>query len=555
MKKFHYFLAGAHFTLLTDHQAIEKGLKADADDELFRWARKLDCYSCTIIHKSGTSIPHADALSRRPTESAVRRLRRAEEFEIETMRDPVLNYIIQRLRSGTGASRPEETEYVEELSYYDRLLANDEIFLDNGRLMVRVDDSVRVVVPKGMRFQIFALAHSHPMAGHLGFDRTWSRIKDTYLWFKSASEIQQLVSACLVCAENNTRRTGLRASRKTVPVEGIPLSQWAMDVLGPLPESREGNLYILVVTDLFTKWVELFAMPDQKAQTVVECLTEVIQRYSIPASILSDNGSNFKSYLVKRMFETLQIKPVYTTVYHPQTDGQCERFNSTLIQTLRKLIQNEPREWDKKLQFVAFSYRTSKHSVTGYSPYQLVFGRKPRQPVHTLLEPRLTDTPKTFLNQFKEVDGWRRIALERINAEKESRVFISEGPEYREGDLVMLKNHSRTSKLSKVYKGPFRVCEVDDPNYVIEIDGKTKKIHAEQLKLFMRGGDDNRLELCSQGSGSEWSSVDEAELEDQDGAQAENVASGGVAESLVQMDNDVQCSSFGREIRKPSRYT
>ena len=549
---------------MTDHQAIEKGLRADTDDELFRWARKLNMYSFTIVHRAGSSIPHADALSRRFTDSAVKRLKQAEEFEIETLTDPVLKYVVENLQGKEDITRPDGVEFLEELSFYDRILAKDKIYLDRGRLRVRVDESVRVVVPRGMRFQIFALAHSHPMAGHPGERRTWARISETYTWFRSKRDVVIMVKGCLVCAKHNTRRVGSQASKKTVPVEGIPLSQWAMDVLGPLPKSGDGNQYILVVTDLLTKWVELFAMPDQKAQTVVECLISVINRYSIPASILSDNGSNFKSNLVKKLFETLQVKPIYTSPYHPESDGQCERFNSTLVQTLRKLIEERPEEWNRKLQYVAFSYRTSKHSVTGYSPYQLVFGRKPREPVHTLTEPDETRSA-TYLANFKDAEGWRRIALRRINAEKEDRVWQNEAPEYKEGDLVMLKDHRRTSKLSPMYKGPFRVCEEKDPNYVLDIDDQRKTWHANQLKLFLRSGQENRLELWNQNSerqtideDEEYESSDSENQREEENSVVDQVDDSSKIpdeESLDQaiIDN-VERTKSGREVKLPPRY-
>ena len=124
VKKFHHYLAGSNFTILTDHQAIEKGLKTDANDELFRWARKLDMYSFTIVHRSGASIPHADALSRRPTDNTVRRLRQAEEFETETLRDPVLKYVVENLRGKEDITRPEGVEFLDELSFFDKMLAN-----------------------------------------------------------------------------------------------------------------------------------------------------------------------------------------------------------------------------------------------------------------------------------------------------------------------------------------------------------------------------------------------------------------------------------------------
>lgn len=133
-------------------------------------------------------------------------------------------------------------------------------------------------------------------------------------------------------------------------IQVVPLSQWAMDVLGPMPKTENGNQSILVLTDLFIKWVELFALPDQKSNQIAECLMQAIKRYSIPKTILTDNGTNFKSGLVQKLLQWFQVKPIYTTAYHPQTDGQCERFNSTLLQTLRKLIEDKPDDWHRHIQ-------------------------------------------------------------------------------------------------------------------------------------------------------------------------------------------------------------
>lgn len=165
----------------------------------------MDPYSFTIIHKSAVEISHADALSRCPEETAIRRLKEAKEFEVETLRDPVLKYVVLKLQGKESEERPEEAEFRDELAYYDKLIQKKEIYLDRGRLMVRLDESSKVVVPREMRFQVFALAHSHTMAGHSGYQRTWARINGTYMWFRSASQVANLVQSCLVCAKHNTK--------------------------------------------------------------------------------------------------------------------------------------------------------------------------------------------------------------------------------------------------------------------------------------------------------------------------------------------------------------
>jgi hypothetical protein len=256
--------------------------------------------------------------------------------------------------------------------------------------------------------------------------------------------------------------------------------------MGPLTTSDKGNRYILVLSDLFTKWIELYALPDQTAQQIIQCLLDLVCRYSIPGSLLSDNGTNFTSHCYKELLKSLQVKEIHTTPYHPQCDGQTERFNATLVQALRKYIDDKPTTWDEKLQFIAFSYRTSIHSVTGYTPYQLVFGRKPREPVHLAMGAE-TNNEGGYMENFLEAEGWRRKALERINREKEKRAEDNESP-YEEGDLVMLRNWTPKSKLSPRYKGPFKIIKCRNPNFILDLDGISKNVHGEHLKLFLKRG-------------------------------------------------------------------
>jgi transposase InsO family protein len=125
----------------------------------------------------------------------------------------------------------------------------------------------------------------------------------------------------------------------------------AVDIMGPLLESKEGNSYILVVADYFTRWSEAFAIPNQEASTVAQLLTDkVFFRFSPPEQLHSDQGRQFESVLIAEMCKILGIVKSRTPPYHPQSDGLVERFNRTLLDMLATAATDYPFDWQQHLR-------------------------------------------------------------------------------------------------------------------------------------------------------------------------------------------------------------
>ena len=171
-----------------------------------------------------------------------------------------------------------------------------------------------------------------------------------------------------------------------------PFTFWAMDYMGPLPETARGNKHILVVGDHFTKWCEAFPTQDQKAQTVANIpVSRLFSRFGPPQILHSDQGTNFESNLIKNICDLMGIQKTRITVYHSQGDGQIERQNRTLQEIFSTFVYEHPDTWDFHIDQAVFAHNTSHHESTGFSPYELVFGRVARLPVEIDLGVPLRD--------------------------------------------------------------------------------------------------------------------------------------------------------------------
>ena len=196
-----------------------------------------------------------------------------------------------------------------------------------------------------------------------------------------------------------------------------------VDIL-QLPMSMDGNQYAVVFMDYFTKWPEVFAVPDQTAETIARLLVEqVIPRHGVPEQLLSDRGKNFLSSLVQEVCKLIGTKKINTSGYHPQCDGLVEKFNSTLISMLSKSVGKYGRDWDKHLPYLLFAYRVAVQESTKASPFYLLYGREPQVPTSdALAQPRTiyqVDFPDYLTEMVANLsDAW---ALAHRNIEKAQR--------------------------------------------------------------------------------------------------------------------------------------
>ena len=170
-----------------------------------------------------------------------------------------------------------------------------------------------------------------------------------------------------------------------------PLELVCFDYL-TLEPSKGGFGNILVITDQFSKYAVAIPTRNQTAKTTAEAFyNEFIVKYGIPTKMHSDQGANFESHIIKELCELMDIKKSRTTPYHPMGNGCVERYNRTLLNMLGTLDPSRKPDWKRYVPSLVYAYNCTKHETTKISPFELMFGRKPKLPIDSVIQSALPD--------------------------------------------------------------------------------------------------------------------------------------------------------------------
>ncbi|CAC5415224.1 unnamed protein product [Mytilus coruscus] len=147
----------------------------------------------------------------------------------------------------------------------------------------------------------------------------------------------------------------------------------AIDILGPIPQTYNGNRYLMVITDYFTRYAEAYPIPNIYASTVAEkMVTEFICSYGVPTQIHTDQGSQFTSDLFLQLCKLLHIDKTRNSPFHPQSSGLVERLNGTIEDMLSKVVSKNQRDWDTYVPLLMLAYRSAPHETLGEKNNMLI---------------------------------------------------------------------------------------------------------------------------------------------------------------------------------------
>ena len=235
----------------------------------------------------------------------------------------------------------------------------------------------QLVVPRPYVNKVLFMAHSHLLGAHLGMDKTRERILDRFYWPGVKNDVVRICQTCPKC-QRTAPRPSVRNLLIPKPIIETLFERLAIDIVGPLPKTSRGHRYLLVIVDYATRYPEALPLRAATTKAVARELILLFSRVGIVREILTDQGSCFMPRVLKELLSILQLRQLRTSVYHPQIDGLVERFNKTLKQMLRKVMDVDGKNWDQLLSHVLFAFCEVPQASTGFSPFELLYGRRPR---------------------------------------------------------------------------------------------------------------------------------------------------------------------------------
>ena len=250
-------------------------------------------------------------------------------------------------------------------------------------------------------------------------------------------DVKKFCQNCDRCQRTNHQLQKPRSELHPIPVTKV-WHRVGIDLIGPLPETKAGNKYIITLCDYFSKWPEAMPLKSKCAEGVADFLFQVFCRHGWPKIIQSDQGREFINEVNDHLFQSTNLKHCVSSAYHPQTNGLDERFNQTLVNTLKKVVDTSEDEWDKHIPAALYAYRISKQASSKFTPFFLLYNRNPRKAVSFEMDQKdkeangETPHPQTESDEEEEgnIDGVLSKLLEiRDQCQEKAKKNISEAQE------------------------------------------------------------------------------------------------------------------------------
>ena len=408
--KFNDYLYAQRFEVWTDNNPLTCVLSSARLDAVgHRWLARLASYNFSIHYKSGSTNIDADALSRLPIPQEVVQAVCSVEFPLSQIglvsslpvsadvvenffasdvvsplnvcqlqsEDPCISLVRQWKLEGRRPTKEvlaNSSQGVKLLCrHWDKLTVIDDVLCRS--ITVNETSVSQIVLPSSSHDHVFQSLHDD--LGHPGRDKTSSLIRQRFFWPKMDSDISNRISSCrrCVCRKAQGQKAPLVPVITTQPLELL-----CIDYL--LVEPSHGFEHLLVMVDHFTKFACVVPTRNESARTTANALfTHFVNVFGYPQAIHSDQGRNFESAIIKELCSIAGVRKSRTTPYHPMGNGACERLNQTLLKLLGTLEAEKKSRWKDYLGALVQAYNSTPHEATGYSPYELLFGRAPRLPI------------------------------------------------------------------------------------------------------------------------------------------------------------------------------
>lgn len=330
--------------------------------------------------------------------------------------------------------------------------------------------------------------HILATSGHAGIRRMLNNIRKKYFWPGLEHDVKLFVKKCSKCQRYKYLNT-IKEPMTITDCGNSAFDKIYLDLVGPLTRDNNYN-YILTLQCDLTKYVEAYPIAGKDARTVATTLVNnFILRYGIPRQIVTDRGTEFINSTMEEVCKILNISQLQSTAFHHQTLGSLENSHKHLTFYLRMQVNSHSQEWSSWIPYWCFSYNTSVHSSTKFTPYELVFGKQCNLPsnLRSTIDPiyNFDDYAIELKYRLQKSQNDAKTNLINCKTLRKIKYDRSINPvEYKQGDLVLVKNEN-ISKLDPLYLGPYTVVKNLSPNVVILVNGKEKTVHKNRTRLYV----------------------------------------------------------------------
>lgn len=506
---FRHYLLGKKFTIYCDQKSLSYifTLK-NSSPRIARWILALQEYHYDIIHKPGKLNLFADHLSREVGETKHENslIDKAQvnsnnlyvdfgsipvkDISLRQENDEYCSGIVNKLKSSDAYKvHPKFKFFVNE----NNILMCKEKYTGKTNYYAR---QPKLVVPSSLKLEVMFLCHDNACVTHPGLSRTLSKIRKAFYWPGYFQDVKNYVASCNSCVARRGFKPNQKAPLQHIPVAERPFQKVAIDAVGPLVVSRNGNKWILVLSDYFTRWPEAYPVENITSKTVAKILVDFISRHGIMEILYTDRGSNFMSEAIQEVCKTLGIKKQQTVSYNPQGNGVVEKLNATLINSLSHLVNKNQTDWCEHIPMALFAHRTNCHTALQDSPAFVTYGRDLRTPIDLLSAPPIRSYADTFSYAKQlaiRLNSTYRDIQDRLEAvaEKQEKLSLDKGTvkKVEVGKLVFL--HSEvlpvgiSKKLHMPNNGPYRILEQKSPVLfkiaLVKDPSKVQTVHVNRI--------------------------------------------------------------------------
>jgi hypothetical protein len=504
-KQWRTYLAGRKFTIYTDHMPLRylrnKEHLPHRHADYLDW---LSMFDFEVHYKPGKLNRVADALSRREDLKELNAILALETDEARMAQivqgyndDPYFTGVKSFFSGGGNIEIPHKRRLKRQFRLDERGI----LYEMRGR-------EPRVCIPRGtLRKQIIKDAHDAPISGHFGIEKTVAQVQRHYWWPTIRKEVTQYVRTCLACQRNKPSQQSPAGLLQPLPVPDGRWSDVTMDLITSLPETPRGHDAIIVFVDRLTKRAHFApTRTDASSYDIARLfLHNVVRLHGLPQRIVCDRDRRFINMFWQELMKLLGTELRPSTAYHPQTDGQSERTNRTLLQMLRPYVNHHQDDWDEWLDSIEIAYNNMEQDSIHTTPYYCDLGRHPRMPNMLITqcdvrEVTNVEAAAALAERMQAITAEAQAAIGQAQQMQEYYANLKRrGETFEVGDQVMLSTEHAlpdalrirpTRKFTPRYSGPYTITKkISDVVYVLDLPENMHihpVFHISKLKRFHR---------------------------------------------------------------------